>query len=363
MSNTSSWLPVSLLFGVAVLGNVIHCSAASFGAWTEALPTLYCLPVVMAAVNLGRKPALGVAIASGIVYGVMPAIGCSYHWILPVAETILLVCVGLTSAKLATARGSLGAQHALPEGRCDRSLVEAFQGTAAVRSAPALREIADGLVRRFHTPVSSIEGAVWLLEDAHIQPERREEFLGIIRKETRQLERALSDILEFAQPRPPRLSKVDLAPLLDRVIQMAGPREHGPFLIFRKDIPPDLPALTGDPELITKMLYNMAVNAVQATPNGGQIRISATLEGDAVAITVKDPGRGITPGIAHRIFDPFFTTRENGLGLGLTVARQIAVAQGGKIAVNNMCERGTSITVVLPLNPPGADHHGPHTGS
>jgi len=112
----------------------------------------------------------------------MPVIGCSYHWILPVAETILLVCVGLTSAKLATARGSLGAQHALPEGRCDRGLVEAFQGTAAVRSAPALREIADGLVRRFHTPVSSIEGAVWLLEDAHIQPERREEFLGIIRK-------------------------------------------------------------------------------------------------------------------------------------------------------------------------------------
>jgi len=366
MSRTNGWPPVILFFSIALLGSILHCSLeTSLWTWRDVLPSLYYLPVVIAAINLGSKAALGVAIASGAAHSAASAIGCSDPWILPLAETILFVCVGLTAASLAAkAHGSpLGAEHSLLDGSADEGLVNAFQGAQTMRSAPALREMAAGLIRRFRTPVSSIEGAVWLLEDARFPEEKREEFVRLIRKETHQLDRALSDILEFTQPRKPRLSKVDLSGLVDRVIQMAGPREHGPFLVFRKEIAPDLPPLNCDPELITKMLQNLAINAIQATPNGGQIRISVTVEADNAVITIKDPGRGIAPGTAHRLFEPFFSTRENGLGLGLSVAQQIAAAHGGTIEIKNDDERGASVTVALPLTASPRNEHGSNISS
>jgi two-component system sensor histidine kinase HydH len=232
----------------------------------------------------------------------------------------------------------------------DESLEKAFRGMTSVRQIPAFGQIVAGLVRRFRTPVSSIEGALWLIEDNHLNEEKHGEFIRIIRRESHQLERALSDIQEFTQPRKPRMRRVDLSHLLDEVIELAGPGEQRNIFLFRKEMPSSLPLLNCDPELITKMLLNLAMNAIQATPEGGQLIWTVQAGEDRVTISLRDFGRGIPTEVAGRIFDPFFTTRESGLGLGLTVARQIAVTHSGTIAVDSISERGTSISVVLPLN-------------
>jgi signal transduction histidine kinase len=91
--------------------------------------------------------------------------------------------------------------------------------------------------------------------------------------------------------------------------------------------------------------------------------LTAHVEPDNVVISVKDHGGGIPDLIVDRIFDPFFTTRESGLGLGLTVARQIMAAHRGTIAVDKLPEKGTSVSVVLPLHPLHRHEHGPHTDS
>jgi signal transduction histidine kinase len=110
------------------------------------------------------------------------------------------------------------------------------------------------------------------------------------------------------------------------------------------------------------MILNIVMNSVQATPGGGQIEIEAHVDGDDIAISITDHGSGISPDIVERVFDPFFTTRENGLGLGLTVARQIATQHCGTIAVIEASKQHTRTLVRLPVNAP--EHHEPrkHNG-
>jgi two-component system sensor histidine kinase AtoS len=206
-----------------------------------------------------------------------------------------------------------------------------------------------GLVRQFRTPLTSIEGAGWLLEDGRLSEDKRQEIVRIVRKESHRLNRVLADVLDFAQPREPRFRAVELSMLVDEVIQLAGPKDHGPFFIFRKDIPPNFPPLRCDPELIRQVLLNVAMNSIQASPGGGQIDISARREEQAVVIRVKDYGRGIPPQALDKIFEPFFTTYENSLGLGLSVALRIVTEHGGKMWVEPFPNKGCSISIMLPL--------------
>src|SRR5262249_12731417 len=150
-------------------------------------------------------------------------------------------------------------------------------------------------------------------------------------------------------PRRPRYQTVELAKLIAEVTQLAGPKGHAPFFLLRNDVPPDFPRLRCDPEQIRQALLNLVMNAIQASPGGGQIEISARLEQGNAVNRVKDHGRGIPPAIAGKIFDPFFSTHENSLGLGLSLAVHIVADHGGRIAVEATSDRGTCMSVWLPV--------------
>ena len=90
------------------------------------------------------------------------------------------------------------------------------------------------------------------------------------------------------------------------------------------------------------------INAVQATPDGGQISLRANRDGDRVRIEVEDEGVGIPADDIERVFDPFFTTRSSGTGLGLSIAYQIVSQHGGYIATRRNPERGMTFSVTLP---------------
>ncbi|SPE23928.1 putative Histidine kinase [Candidatus Sulfopaludibacter sp. SbA3] len=281
-----------------------------------------------------------------------------------VTETLLYAGVGITAGWLTRIHGSLaGASQEISPAPGGRHRDNAFLGAQGAGEIPSPNQIVAGLVHRFRTPVSSIEGAVSLLEDRRLPEEKRVEFLRIIQKESHQLDRALSDILDYTQPRKGKWRMVDLSQLVDQVIERSGLKEHDPYFLIRKDIAPDMPRPNCDPEQVGNMLLNLVMNSIQAPPGGGQVVVAARPDADNVVITVKDHGCGIAPDIIARVFDPFFTTRENGLGLGLTVARQIAVAHCGNIMVIGSSEKGTCVSVRLPLNPPNPHEQRPHIGS
>jgi signal transduction histidine kinase len=206
------------------------------------------------------------------------------------------------------------------------------------------------MIRRFRIPIACIQGATGLLEDTQLPDEKRQEFLRVIRKETAKLEESLAEILEFSHPRRPRLSEVDPGALIENVIRQS--RTDGrQSVTIRSEVAAGLPKLHGDPALIVRMLEHMVSNAVEATSASGTVRILAGVEADRLVFSVIDRGRGIAPGTAQRIYDPFFSTREDGLGLGLTVAHQIAHAHRGTISVKDF-EGGTCISAALPLDSP-----------
>ena len=351
--NIKGWPPVIVFFGLALLGTVIRNSVPHEpGVWRDALPSLYYLPIVLAAINLGARTAAVVALAAAVFHVIASGLATDDQWTRLIAEGMLFICVGTVTGKALEMHEAATPAKEQDVHQVDDILERAFPTAGSVRQIPAFGQIVASLVRRFRTPVASIDGALWLLEDPRISVEEHTEFVKVIRRESHHLERALADVQEFTQPRKPRFRPVDISGLLDQAIELTGPRDHKNLILFKKDIPPGLPLLNCDPELITKMLVNMAVNAIQAMPEGGQLIWTVRVDDNRMTIALRDFGRGIPPAIAPRIFDPFFTTRESGLGLGLTVASQIALAHGGNMSLGDCADKGTSVNAVLPLNRP-----------
>jgi len=109
------------------------------------------------------------------------------------------------------------------------------------------------------------------------------------------------------------------------------------------------PPLALDRGQLQRVVINLLVNAADAMPRGGRVRVSTRAVGDDVFLEVEDEGTGIPPEVEARIFDPFFTTKADGTGLGLAITRRIVEAHGGEVGYRTKVGRGTTFTVRLPL--------------
>ena len=116
---------------------------------------------------------------------------------------------------------------------------------------------------------------------------------------------------------------------------------------------PDLPPILGEPAELRQIFLNLLLNAQDAMPEGGAIRIGATVGKEAVVVTVEDEGQGIPEEFMGRIFDPFFTTKgERGTGLGLSIAYGAMARLGGSITAANRAGGGAIFTLRFPIAPP-----------
>ncbi|MGD8897311.1 MAG: ATP-binding protein, partial [Acidobacteriota bacterium] len=116
------------------------------------------------------------------------------------------------------------------------------------------------------------------------------------------------------------------------------------------DVAPDLPRVTGNPRNLEQVFLNLFLNAMEAMPDGGTLKITATRADGFVRVVVQDTGSGIAPEHLDKIFEPFFTTKEagEGTGLGLSVSYSIVEKHGGRLEVESQLGRGTTFTVALP---------------
>jgi two-component system, NtrC family, sensor histidine kinase HydH len=214
----------------------------------------------------------------------------------------------------------------------------------------ALAQLSAGLAHEIRTPLASLECAAVLVQREKSE-ERRREFLDIIQKESRRLNRLLTSFLEFARPRQPDLKMVEIGEILDSVIILIRNAGDTSRLDLQKHIQPDLPMLECDPEQLKQVLLNLVMNASQAMPQGGSVSLEAQRDGTSVNIDVHDQGGGIDEEILERVFDPFFTTKGNGTGLGLSVAHQIVSQHGGMLTIARNSPKGVTVRVSLPLQP------------
>jgi signal transduction histidine kinase len=205
-----------------------------------------------------------------------------------------------------------------------QKLQDNFERMRRAERLSALGQLSAGLAHEVRNPVASIAGAVGLLRKNLRLESKDAECLAIIGKECKSLDELLTQFLAFARPRTPKFRPTDLAGLIDAVVSLASHSIGEKRIAIRAAVDPNLKEVECDPDLLKQLLLNIILNALQATPDGGEVLVTAQLRGDRVQVEVNDEGCGISPEIVERIFDPFFTTKECGTGLGLSVAHQIA---------------------------------------
>jgi two-component system sensor histidine kinase HydH len=316
---------------------------------------LYYLPIVIAALSFGWRGGLTAAVLAGISHA--PYIYLTWR-VDPDATVdqileIPLFCVagvlaGILSERERTQRAHLERTTA-QLAAVYRELRDSFERMKRVERLSAVGQLSAGLAHEIRNPLASIAGAVGIIERDSGSESKRSECLSIIKRETERLNRLLSSFLDFARPRPPQYQTIDLSGTLDSVIALAAHAVDRKPIILRKEAPANLPALECDPEQLKQVLLNLLINAIQASPNGSDVIVTARHERSKVFIQVKDGGCGIAPENREKIFDPFFTTKESGTGLGLSVAHQIIEQHGGILTAEANPDRGMTFSVVLPL--------------
>ena len=175
--------------------------------------------------------------------------------------------------------------------------------------------------------------------------------MDILVEESDRLNRMVGDLLDYTRPRNPVLQNEDLLRVLQDSLEAAkalGATE--------RPVEPGMPPVPMDRRLIRQALVNVAVNALQSMPQGGQLQVKARREAhggrEQLRIDVTDQGPGIPAELLHRVFEPFFTTKAQGTGLGLAVVKRILEEHRGEIAVESAPGRGTTFTLRLPLTQP-----------
>jgi len=208
-----------------------------------------------------------------------------------------------------------------------------------------LGQVSGGVAHELRNPLNVVKTSIYYLKNARgSDPAKQQEHLNRIERNVEAADRVIRALSSFARMRPPELQSVDLAALVQRVLE-----ENPPPGAIRAEIhlPGDLPAAECDGEQMGIVLANLIRNAHDAMPSGGQLQIHGRVSGDFVEIDVMDNGVGIDPEELPRIMEPLHTTKPRGLGLGLAIARSIVEKNKGTIRAVSEPGRGSVFTLRL----------------
>jgi signal transduction histidine kinase len=229
---------------------------------------------------------------------------------------------------------------------------ELRETTARARAAEELASIATlvaGLAHEIGTPMSVIQGHAKLLEGS-VAGEDAKWRLQTIQEQIARISGIIHTLLQIAHPRRSRSERVDLARLIEQTLAFVAERlEHRNVQVVQ-ELQHGV-GVMGDSERLQQLFLNLFLNAADAMPTGGELRVELRESAGSVLARVSDTGVGIGQDDLERIFEPFFTTKEagHGSGLGLMVCKGIVADHGGQIGVVSVPGEGTVFTVTIPV--------------
>lgn len=228
-------------------------------------------------------------------------------------------------------------------------------------------QLSAGLAHEIGSPLQILKGRAEHLLLCADQPEEVIRHAGILASQTERITRIVQQLLEFTRRRPPHFTLIDLREPVNAVLNLLEYEAHKKRVELSFEAAKDLPLIRADSDGIQQIVLNLVSNALSATGAGGRIVVAVeSCQTDidpahrkaveAVQLTVRDNGCGMSQEILNHLFDPFFTTRHEhgGVGLGLAVARSIVTAHHGSIKAESSPGQGSIITIILPVDNP---HH------
>ncbi len=338
-------LVVSLATVAFHYGLIVKPSAGDDGFFHAIHGRLCYIPIILGAIWFGVRGGLGIALFITALtipyarYGPHAQHGAAIG---EYTEMIFYVAIGLTAGFLIELQ------------RRERKRREEMADELARQEhLSSLGQMAAGLAHEIKNPLGSIKGSAEVIGDDYPEGTRKHEIVEVLSKETDRLNRVVEDFLKFARPRPINKEMRGLNFLLEEVVLQIGVDANARNITIKKDIDVALPVARVDPEKMRQVFLNMLLNAVNAMPDGGTIRVETKVDirdgKNVFRITFMDEGVGIPPEDVKKIFDPFFTRTDGGTGLGLSISHSIVQEHGGHIEVEPNHPRGTSISVILPF--------------
>ncbi len=230
----------------------------------------------------------------------------------------------------------------------NRSLQEAEAAVRRSERLAALGQLTAGLAHELRNPLGTIRVSAEVLSGHLPDDPVAHEMAGYIREEVDRTSSLITRFLEFSRPFHLRLNPADISEVIDKAIVQL--QRHSPphQVSIYKNYSPDVLPLPMDAELIERVMYNLLLNAVEATPAGGAVTVKTRPVETGVEVSVIDRGSGIEPKEIENIFNPFFTTKPTGVGLGLAIVSKIVDEHGGKVAVESQTGKGSVFRVYLP---------------
>jgi len=213
----------------------------------------------------------------------------------------------------------------------------------------AVGRMAASIAHEIRNPLAAMRGSIQMLRSEMERDSDHTQLMEIILRESDRLNKIVTDYLNYARPRAAEMHEVDVCALINETLRLL---RNSPELLDGHRLTEELPdgplMVKGDPEQLKQVCWNVARNALQAMPDGGEFLVTAQrTDANRVQIGFQDSGEGMTPEQVERLFEPF-TSTTGGTGLGLSIVYQIIRDHSGTINVRSRRGKGTSISVELP---------------
>ena len=213
-----------------------------------------------------------------------------------------------------------------------------------------LEEMAPVLAHEIRNPLGSIKGAAQYLR-SEVMTDEDKRLIDVIIEEVNRLNSVVNQFLSYAKPYSLNLKLQDVNAVIAKAISIVKANDLMEKIVIEEELRPELPLVNVDAEQLIQVILNIAVNALEAMPEGGKLtfrtrRIDSD-QGEAVGISIRDTGKGIKKDELRNVFKPFFTTRERGVGLGLAICQRIIKSHGGHIRVKSIPGRGSIFYIRL----------------
>lgn len=231
--------------------------------------------------------------------------------------------------------------------QADRQIARQQRTIVANESLAAVGDMASAVAHGLRNPLGAIRSSAELIA---MGPER--EMAGDIMSEVDRLQGWIAKLLAYAQQGGRALGPVRLDEMLNHLVGQHAARMDRQGVAVHCDWPAQLPQAQADAPALEQALDNLIANALDAMPQGGELRLSVEPRGQGLRVTVADTGVGISPEDLERVFTPFHTTKRTGLGVGLPLARRSIERLGGSLRLESTAGAGTRALLDLPLNPP-----------
>lgn len=359
---SDAFLFCQMIFDVLLVTAIVHIT---WGPTASQFVPLYILVIAASALLL---PAGGVLIvaALGIVLYVADAI-MAEHIVLNLGVIFQLIVFGVVAlgsgyiaARLREAGvGREAMAEELARFRLKQGDVERLHLRA--ERLEAVAELSAAMAHEIKNPLASIRSAVEQLETSPRTTNDERMLLTLVQRESDRLSRLLTGFLDFAHLDAAQRRSVDITTVARQAGELVQAHPDTPEGVrIEYDLPRTALSIFGDEDMLHRALFNLTLNAVQASPPDGIVRIEATtllphqldshapmFVRGAVAIRVIDHGGGIPDDVRAKLFHPFFTTRQGGTGLGLAIVHRTIEAHHGVVVVDSDTH-GTRFTVLLP---------------